>query len=450
MPTHMLSLGQDQDDARGGFSAPIVLGGISGACLSLAGTLSAASEAGRAWIWFLLASSSFACALVLWRVGRLEAAGRVVFLTALGVTVVLAFTAPASGLDARGLMLLPVLAISANVLLRRREALFGMGAVLVALGIVRGAPASLGLSVVDFGFPLALVAVSCVASRLLAERAAVTAARALEGEQALAQANECLQAEASRREALIRELEGRNAELERFCYTVSHDLKNPLVTIGGFLGYVERNAAKGDLASLRVDIERIGSAHQKMLRLLDDLLGLSRAGRQLRPSENVPFAEIVQEACDLCAGTLTRRQANVVVAPDLPVVHADRQRIVQVVQNLIDNAAKYSDGEQPTVEIGVRQDAMRQVLFVRDNGIGIPRAYHDKIFLLFEKLSSDGEGSGVGLAVVKRIIELHGGRIWVESDGSRRGSTFCFTLPKSTEPGDQSLGGPRRRPTSRA
>jgi signal transduction histidine kinase len=107
--------------------------------------------------------------------------------------------------------------------------------------------------------------------------------------------------------------------------------------------------------------------------------------------------------------------------------------MVQVAQNLIDNAIKYSDGDAPLVEVGVRRDALKQVLFVRDHGTGIDPAYHDRIFLLFEKLCPKSEGAGVGLALVKRIVESHGGRIWVESGGLGRGSTFCFTLPLSSQ-----------------
>jgi signal transduction histidine kinase len=434
----MLDIGMHRQGRNGRFAGLVALGAVSGACLCLAGSLLAIAEPGTAWLWLLAASASFSSALWLWHTGRLDAAGRVVFLTAMATAAMVALTGSPRGLDDRGIMLLPVLGISANVLLRRREALLGMGAVLALLGIVLGAelyagwrtPSSLRAPFVDFGYAFVLVAVPCIASRLLADSAAKSAERAGENEQALALANECLEAEASRRGTLIQELEGRNTELERFCYTISHDLKSPLVTIGGFLGYVERNAARGDLESLRLDIERISSAHQKMLRLLDDLLELSRAGRKMRPFEHVPFAEVVQEARELCEGTLQRRSARLVVAEKLPMVYGDRLQMVQVVQNLIDNAVKYSDGDAPMVEIGVRRDALKQVLFVRDHGIGIDPAYYDRIFLLFEKLNPHGEGSGVGLALVKRIVELHGGRVWVESDGAKRGSTFCFTLPR--------------------
>jgi signal transduction histidine kinase len=425
--------GGDRRERFGGLSTLVALSAVSGACLSLAAALFV--DAGR-W-WLVAASLAFASAHWLSRTGRLDWAGRVVFLAAAATAAAMALTGNHRGFADRSMMLLPVLGISANLLLSRREAMLGVGAVLALLGIVLGAelqagwstPDSLGAPALDFAYAFVMVAVPAVVSRLLVDGAAQSAERLREKEQALALANECLGAEAGRRETLIQELEGRNTELERFCYTISHDLKSPLVTIGGFLGFVERSAAAGDLERLRGDMARVDNARRRMLRLLDDLLDLSRSGRQMRPSEDVPFAEVVQEARELCDGVIQSRGARLVVAEDLPVVHGDRLRMVQVVQNLIDNAIKYSDGNVPLVEVGVRRDTLKQVLFVRDHGIGIEPAYHERIFLLFEKLSHKGEGSGVGLALVKRIVESHGGRIWVESEGLGRGSTFCFTLP---------------------
>jgi signal transduction histidine kinase len=201
------------------------------------------------------------------------------------------------------------------------------------------------------------------------------------------------------------------------------------VTIGGFLPLVEQSAAKGDLEQVRHDIQRVGNARQKMLSLLEDLLELSRAGRRMGPFENAPFAEVVQEACELCEGVLQSRDTRLIIADDLPMVRGDRQQMVQVVQNLIDNAIKYSGGGIAVVEIGVRRDALKQVLFVRDHGIGIEPEHHDRVFGIFEQLRPGEGGSGVGLALVKRIVESHGGRGWVESEGVGQGSTFCFTLP---------------------
>ena len=113
----------------------------------------------------------------------------------------------------------------------------------------------------------------------------------------------------------------------------------------------------------------------------------------------------------------------------MPVVLGDRVRLLQVYQNLIGNAVKFmGDQAEPRVEIGRRQDGTETVFFVRDNGMGIDPKYHDKIFGLFERLDVQVSGTGIGLQLVKRIVEVHGGRVWVESEGQAKGSTFCFTL----------------------
>ena len=149
------------------------------------------------------------------------------------------------------------------------------------------------------------------------------------------------------------ELEAKNAELERFTYTVSHDLKSPLVTIGGFLGYLEKDAGDGNIEKLHQDIHRIKDAASKMKRLLDELLELSRIGRLMNPPEDVPFEEIAREALELVEGQLNEGKVEVQVGGDLPVIRGDRARLVEVMQNLIDNAAKFM-GEQPNprIEIG--------------------------------------------------------------------------------------------------
>jgi PAS domain S-box-containing protein len=238
------------------------------------------------------------------------------------------------------------------------------------------------------------------------------------------------QAEAQREE-LIRELEAKNAELERFTYTVSHDLKSPLVTIMGFLGYVQKDALAGDTDKLQVDMQRIAAAAGRMQHLLNDLLELSRIGRMMNPPEEVPFAAIVQEAVMLTQGHTDERGVRIDVAPELPVVYGDRVRLVEVVQNLIDNACKFM-GDQPEPRITIGQQGTdrdgKPIVFVRDNGIGIEPQYHGKIFGLFDKLDPKSEGTGIGLALVKRIIEVHGGRIWIESAGNSQGATFLFTL----------------------
>lgn len=230
------------------------------------------------------------------------------------------------------------------------------------------------------------------------------------------------------REKIIHELEAKNAELERFTYTVSHDLKSPLITISGFVGLLEIDAKSGNTEKFKADLQRINEAAEKMRRLLNELLELSRIGRLVNPPSDSSFAKIVEEALSLTRGRLMAGNIQVNVEPDLPVVHGDRPRLVEVMQNLIDNAAKFmGDQPAPQIDIGVQMKNSQHIFFVRDNGVGIQPAYHEKVFGLFDKLDAQSEGTGVGLALAKRIVEVHGGQIWVESEG--QGSTFCFTLP---------------------
>jgi signal transduction histidine kinase len=236
------------------------------------------------------------------------------------------------------------------------------------------------------------------------------------------------------REKVIQELESKNAELERFTYTVSHDLKSPLITIGGFVGLLEEDARAGNMSKFEKDLERIREAKNKMHRLLNELLELSRIGRVMNTPIEVPFVRIVNEALALTRGRLMAGHVRVEVDKDLPVVNGDNPRLVEVMQNLIDNAAKFmGDQPRPHIEIGVNRKDSKTVFFVKDNGIGVEPAFQKKIFSLFDKLDPRSEGTGVGLALVKRIIEVHGGHIWVESEGKGQGSSFYFTLPVVAE-----------------
>jgi len=241
------------------------------------------------------------------------------------------------------------------------------------------------------------------------------------------------------RSALIAELEDKNAELEQFTYTVSHDLKSPLITIKGFLGALAEDAARGNTERMEADISRISGAADRMTQLLDELLELSRIGRVTGPQKEVPLGELAEEAVDSVAGRVDQRKVQVTVAADLPVVFGDRLRIREVLQNLVDNAVKFMGEElNPQVEIGARQRDGETVCFVRDNGMGIDPRYNQKVFGLFDKLDQKSDGTGVGLALVKRIVEVHGGRVWVESEGLGHGSTFYFTLPSNgSEPHDE-------------
>ena len=230
----------------------------------------------------------------------------------------------------------------------------------------------------------------------------------------------------------VNELETKNTELTQFTYTVSHDLKSPLVTINGFLGYLEQDSLSGNTERLKKDINRIQEAVNKMDTLLSELLELSRIGRMMNPPVDVPFDDLVKDALDIVHGQIEKYNVTVQTQPNLPTVHGDRQRLTEVLQNLIDNAAKYM-GEQtdPLIEIGQQGiEGGKPIFFVRDNGIGIAPEYHERIFGLFNKLDARSDGTGIGLALVKRIIEFHGGKIWVESELGK-GSTFYFTLSHS-------------------
>jgi signal transduction histidine kinase len=229
---------------------------------------------------------------------------------------------------------------------------------------------------------------------------------------------------------LIGQLEMKNAELERFAYTVSHDLKSPLITIRGFLGMLEKDIADGNETRIQADMSRIANATENMQRLLDELLELSRVGRLDNPLEDFSLNEVTDEVLELLAGRMQDRHIDIRIQPQLPAIHGDRPRFREVMQNLLENALKFmGDQEEPRIEVGVRQDEDEQVVFVQDNGIGLDMEYADRIFQLFEQLDPTFEGTGMGLAMVKRILEHAGSRIWVESEGPGTGCTFCFTLP---------------------
>jgi len=232
------------------------------------------------------------------------------------------------------------------------------------------------------------------------------------------------------RERLISELEKKNTEHEHVAYSVSHDLKSPLITISGFAGLLERHLRNGESERVAQDLERITNASSKMHNLLSDLLEVSRVGRVTNDFEPVPANELFADALSLVSGQLSAKGVRVTIDDSLPVIYGDRSRLLQVAQNLLDNAAKYmGDERHPSIHVGSRLEGKSRVMFIRDNGRGIKPDFHSRIFDLFHRLDRKSEGSGVGLALVKRIVEHHGGRVWVESEGPGCGSTFFLELP---------------------
>jgi len=261
----------------------------------------------------------------------------------------------------------------------------------------------------------------------------------------LAIVNAQLQSEVQERRAAQQKFEianqalsHRNNELQQFLYAVSHDLKSPLVTARGFIGILKEDLASRDFDSVSDSVNRIDVAAERMQELISDLLELSRVGSIRYDPEWIAAADLVQT----CLSTLSASDAEqrIVVETPLPRVFADRVRLKEVFQNLLENALKYGcpdAGSRITVS-GVETDS--SVVFrVADSGPGIDPELRDKVFLPFERLHSDAEGTGIGLSIVKRIIDVHGGSIWIESapDG---GAVFAFKLPFPSSEASPSKG----------
>lgn len=228
----------------------------------------------------------------------------------------------------------------------------------------------------------------------------------------------------------MEELERANDELDRFTYSVSHDLRSPMVTVEGFLGLIRDEALAGNMDAMEDHIKRAFATIEKMHKLLEDLLRLSRLGKVTDPFEKVAMNDLVYEVLEHLHGLISRNGCTIHLDPNLPEVYADRTRIMVVLQNLIENAIKFkSDDRTLRIRIGVNPSEDKPVFFVKDNGIGIEPDHQPDIFNLFSKLDSRSEGTGLGLTLVERIIRMHGGKIWVESEGEGKGACFFFSLP---------------------
>jgi len=233
-------------------------------------------------------------------------------------------------------------------------------------------------------------------------------------------------------ERLRQQLQTKVSELEAFSYGIAHDLRSPLLSIEGFSRMLRADIQNLKMEMVQEDIRLLESGVRKMQQLLNRTLEYSRAGYQVKRTKNVPFGKIVKEVITEFNGQMSSIGATVSLAETFPRVYVDRMRIRQVLTNLIQNSINYRDKTRPlTLEIGHRLSEDEVVFFVRDNGIGIDASETEKVFALFYRGTTDGEGSGAGLAIVKRIIEAHGGRIWVQ-DQSGKGTTMCFALPQQS------------------
>ncbi|MBI1373106.1 MAG: PAS domain S-box protein [Phycisphaera sp.] len=232
------------------------------------------------------------------------------------------------------------------------------------------------------------------------------------------------------------ELEQTNQEMEQFVYTASHDLKSPIVTMLGFLGLMRQDIGANRHDRMREFIEQIERAGNKMRRCIDELLELSRIGRVPNNPESVALSELVAHVVSGHQSAIGQRGVEVDVAPDMPMIRADRNRLTHLFENLIVNALKYGcDADTPRISIGCEHVDNEVRIFVRDNGKGIRAEYHDRVFEMFQRLDNSIDGTGMGLAIVRRITEMHGGRTWVESV-ERGGATFWVGLPDSLVVGE--------------
>jgi len=176
----------------------------------------------------------------------------------------------------------------------------------------------------------------------------------------------------------------------------------------------------------------IGDATQKMEILINDLLELSHIGRLTVKKSEFPLADLMEEVIAMLQPQIEAKGVQITVSEDLPLVYGEKKRLAQVIENLLSNAIKYIGKENPSpqIEVGLQEQDDQKVIFVKDNGIGIEKAYFEKIFQVFQRLPSAKkieQGTGIGLAIVKRVIQYHGGKVWLKSEPGK-GTTFFFTL----------------------
>jgi len=241
------------------------------------------------------------------------------------------------------------------------------------------------------------------------------------------------------RAEFMAQLKASNKELDDFAYIASHDLKEPLRGIHHYATFLLEDYAGRLDGDGRDKLHTLTHLSQRMEDLINDLLAYSRLGRVDTARADADLDALVRDVVDSMQVTLAERNVRVIVPSPLPTVHCDRVRVGEVFRNLITNAVKYNESPEPTVEIGALPAAPPDgdaragtgpVLYVRDNGIGIPERHQEAIFAIFKRLHARdayGGGTGAGLTIVKKIVEQHAGRIWVES-APGKGTTFYFTL----------------------
>jgi len=234
-----------------------------------------------------------------------------------------------------------------------------------------------------------------------------------------------------RKKDLARKLEQLEADLEQFSYITSHDLREPLTAVAGYATLLQRRCGDNLSDSGKHFLDEIIAATKRMECKIDDLLAFSRAGRATVES-TFCLGAALDEARRAMVRRIEHTGAQILAPENLPTIRGDRSMIAQVFQNLLSNSLKYKGEETPRIEVSAERSDKEWTISVKDNGIGFDMTHGQRIFGVFQRLYTVEEypGTGIGLAIVKRIIERHGGRIWAESEPGQ-GATFRFTLPAS-------------------
>lgn len=228
-------------------------------------------------------------------------------------------------------------------------------------------------------------------------------------------------------------LESKNRELQQFTYAITHDLKSPILVIEGFARELKRSGRLE--VEQEVLIDAIMTSSARLHSLVNDLLDLARVGSVEVVLEEMDLGELIERILNDMSIRLAEKKVKVSVEGDFPKLYLVGRYAERIFTNLVDNAIKYmGDQPSPQLTIGTQDKVDHYLFYVRDNGIGIPQEFHERIFTIFQRVKTPDtekvEGSGLGLAFVKKIVELSGGSVWVESAGRGKGSTFYFTLPK--------------------
>ncbi len=231
----------------------------------------------------------------------------------------------------------------------------------------------------------------------------------------------------------LNELKAKNKELDDYVHMTSHDMKAPLVTIQGFADLLKRKHSKELSKDAMHYVDTIISGASDMNNLVTDLLMYSRAEKRKLKLAKVAVSDVIQSSIRSLKAIVDNIGATVLVPDDLPVLSYDSTHLKEVFNNLLVNALEYSKPKKkPKIEIGWKETKDEDIIWIKDNGVGIKEEHWDKIFKPFERIARDKKGSGLGLSIVKKIVERHEGRIWVESKFGE-GSTFHFTIPKEVK-----------------